>query len=176
MNDTKREELEKACKKEKDQKVRTRMVAVRMVRVLDMSVDEAADILVHCPTWVRDWLSRYDEGGLEGLRDLPRCGRPRRILLTTKYGLTSSSSMTCTPLPSLRLQQATKMSRALPGGVFLIMRQIFSLLASGRNRSPFGIFVPMRTGVRENTILVLRLCPDQNLLIRRKYSKNSGNE
>ena len=79
MNDTKREELEKACKKEKDQKVRTRMVAVRMVRVLNMSVDEAASIQVHCSTWVRDWLRRYDEGGLEGLRDLPRCGRPRRI-------------------------------------------------------------------------------------------------
>ena len=79
MNDTKREELEKACKKEKDQKVRTRMAAVRMVRVRNMSVDETADIRVHCPTWVRDWLRRYDEGGLEVLRDLPRCGRPRRI-------------------------------------------------------------------------------------------------
>ena len=80
MDDIKREELEKACKKEKDHKVRTRMVVVRMVRVLNISVEEAASILVHCPTWVRDWLRRYDEGGLEGLRDLPRCGRPRRIL------------------------------------------------------------------------------------------------
>ena len=79
MDDTKREELEKACKKEKDHKVRTRMVAVRMVRVLNMSVEETASILVHCPTWVRDWLRRYDEGGLEGLRDLPRCERPRKI-------------------------------------------------------------------------------------------------
>ena len=77
MDDTKREELEKACK---NYKVRTRMVAVRMVRVLNMSVEETADILVWCPTWVRDWLCRYDEEGLEGLRDLPRCGRPRRIL------------------------------------------------------------------------------------------------
>ena len=72
MDDTKREELEKACK---NYKVRTRMVAVRMVRVLNMSVEETASILVHCPTWVRDWLRRYDED----LRDLPRCGRPRRI-------------------------------------------------------------------------------------------------
>ena len=54
----------------KNYKVRTRMVAVRMVRVLDISVEETASILVHCPTWVRDWLRRYDEGGLEGLRDL----------------------------------------------------------------------------------------------------------
>ena len=68
MNDTKREELEKACKKERDQKVRTRMVAVRMVRVRNMSVDETADILVHCPTRVRDRLRRYDEGGLKGLQ------------------------------------------------------------------------------------------------------------
>ena len=83
MDDTKLEELEKAYKKEKDQKVRTRMVAVRMVCVLDMSVDETTSILVHCPTWVRDWLRRYDEGGLEGLRALPRCGRPRRITRAT---------------------------------------------------------------------------------------------
>ena len=80
MDDIKREELEKVCKKEKNHKVRTRMVAVRMVRVLGMSVEETANLQVHCPTWVRDWLRRYDEGGLEGLRDLPRCGRPRRIL------------------------------------------------------------------------------------------------
>ena len=68
--------LEKACK---NYKVRTRIVAVRMVRVLNMSVEETANLQVRCPTWVRDWPRRYDEGGLEGLRDLPRCGRPRRI-------------------------------------------------------------------------------------------------
>ena len=46
MDDAKREELEKACKKEKDHKVRARMVAVRMVRVRNMSVEETADIQV----------------------------------------------------------------------------------------------------------------------------------
>ena len=61
MDDIKREELEKACK---NYKIRTRMGAVRMVRVLNISVEETASILVHCPTWVRDWLRRYDEGGL----------------------------------------------------------------------------------------------------------------
>ena len=79
MDSTKLEELERAYRKEKNHKVQARMVAVRMVRALDMSVEETADIPVHCPTWVRDWLRRYDEGGLEGLRDLPRCGRPRKI-------------------------------------------------------------------------------------------------
>ena len=80
MDDTKLEELEKAYKKENNHKVLVRMVAVRMVRVRNMSVEETADILARCPTWVRDRLRRYDEGGLEDLRDLPRCGRPRRIL------------------------------------------------------------------------------------------------
>ena len=79
MDDIKREKLEKTCKK--IHKVRARMVAVHMVRVLNMSVDETANLQVHCPTWVRNWLRRYDEGCLEGLRDLPRCGRPRRMLL-----------------------------------------------------------------------------------------------
>ena len=41
-----------------------------MVRVLNMSVEETANLQVHCPTWVRDWLRRYDEEGLEGIRDL----------------------------------------------------------------------------------------------------------
>ena len=59
MDDTKREELEKACKKEKDHKVRTRMVAIRMVRVRNMSVEETAIILVHCPTWIRDRLRTH---------------------------------------------------------------------------------------------------------------------
>ena len=69
MDDTKREELEKACKKEKDHKVRTRMIAVRMVRARNISVDETADILIRCPSWVRNWLRRYDERGFEGFRD-----------------------------------------------------------------------------------------------------------
>ena len=79
MDSTTLEELEKAYKKEKNHKVRTRMVAVRMVHVRNMSVEETADILVRCSMWVRNWLRRYDEGCLEGLRDLPRSGRLTKI-------------------------------------------------------------------------------------------------
>ena len=77
MDDTKLEELEKSCKR--IHKVRARVVVVRMVRVLNMSVEETASIQIHCPMWVRDWLRHYDEGGLEGLWVLPRCWRPIRI-------------------------------------------------------------------------------------------------
>ena len=69
MDDIKREELEKARKK--NHKVRTRMVMVHMIRVHNMPVGETADIQRRCPNRVRNWLRRYDEGGLEGLRDRP---------------------------------------------------------------------------------------------------------
>ena len=87
MNRTKREELERACRGEKDRKVRSRMLAVRMVRVHNLSVEEAADYMMQCPNWVRNWLRRYDEGGPDGLRDLPRSGRPRRIPSDTIDGI-----------------------------------------------------------------------------------------
>ena len=50
------------------------MVAVRMVRMLNMSVEETADIQGCNPNWVRDRLRRYDDGGLKGLRTFPGMG------------------------------------------------------------------------------------------------------
>ena len=44
-----------------------------------MSIDDAATNLLRCPKWVRNWLERFKTGGLEGLRDLPRSGRPPKI-------------------------------------------------------------------------------------------------
>ncbi len=72
-------ELEKAYKKEKDGRVRVRMLAVHMVHVRKMSISDAADILLQADRWVYRWMRRYEEGGLEGLRDLPRSGRPPKI-------------------------------------------------------------------------------------------------
>ena len=68
--------MKRRTKKEKNHKVRARMVAVRMVRVRNMSVSETADIQGRCPNWVHNLLRRYDEGGLEGLRDLPKADGP----------------------------------------------------------------------------------------------------
>ena len=52
-----------------------RMLAVRMVYVRKAGIDETAAHLMRSARWVRNWLRRYDEVGLEGLRDLPRSGR-----------------------------------------------------------------------------------------------------
>ncbi len=74
-----REKLEEAYRKEKDHRVVVRMLAVHMVHFRKMSIDDAAANLLRCPRWVRNWLERFETGGLEGLRDLPRSGRPPKI-------------------------------------------------------------------------------------------------
>ncbi len=66
-----------AFKKEKDPKVRSRMLAVHMVRIRGLGIDETTENLMQCPNWIRMWVERYDLGGLDSLRDLPRSGRPR---------------------------------------------------------------------------------------------------
>ena len=55
------------------------MLAVHTVYVRKTGIDDTAAHLMRSARWVRNWLHRYDEGGLDGLRDLPRSGRPRRI-------------------------------------------------------------------------------------------------
>ena len=75
MDETEREELKEAYRKEKDPMVAARMLAVHMVYVRKAGIDETAAHLMRSARWVRNWLHRYDEGGLEGLRDLPRSGR-----------------------------------------------------------------------------------------------------
>ena len=51
------------------------MLAVHIVYARKAGIDETAAHLMRSARWVRNWLRRYDEGGLEGLRDLPRSGR-----------------------------------------------------------------------------------------------------
>ena len=94
--------------------------------------------------------------------------RPGRAIRTSQprmagYGLVSPRAMGHVPLPSLRLQQATRMSLALPGKGLLIMRQRALLPVPGRNLPPFGSLTPLRTGAREGVMRARDMCPDQNL-------------
>ena len=52
MDSTKREELEKAYRKERDSRVVLRMLAVHMVRVRKMSIGETAASLMRSDRWV----------------------------------------------------------------------------------------------------------------------------
>ena len=73
------EDLREAYRSEKNPRVIKRMAAVNMVCVCNMSVQDVADCLMQCPTWVSKWVRRYREAGIDGLRDLPRGGRPPAI-------------------------------------------------------------------------------------------------
>ena len=79
MNEMGKEDLKKTYRSEKDPKIRARILAVHIVSVCEESIDKTATNLMQSERWVRDWLKRYDEGGLDGLRDLPRPGRPRAV-------------------------------------------------------------------------------------------------
>ena len=38
-----------------------------------------ADSLMQCPNWVLMWVRRFEEGGIDALRDLSKSGRPPKI-------------------------------------------------------------------------------------------------
>ena len=72
MDETEREELKEAYRKEKDPIVVARMLAVHMVYVRKAGIDETAVRLMRSAGWVRNWLRRYDERGLDDLRIFPK--------------------------------------------------------------------------------------------------------
>jgi len=70
------EELLDAYRKEKDNKIGTRMLAVKMCYVDKMRIKNIADILTYSEDSISRWIKLYDDGGLDGLCDRPKSGRP----------------------------------------------------------------------------------------------------
>ena len=69
------ESLEIAYKKE-NSKVAVRMLAVLMILQEGNELQHTANTLYHCTNWVRKWVNRFEEYGIDGLYDRPRSGRP----------------------------------------------------------------------------------------------------
>ena len=72
MRETNKDDLKKACRNEKDSKIRARIPAVHTVRVRKKGICETATDLMQSERWVHDWFKLYDEEGLDSFRDLPR--------------------------------------------------------------------------------------------------------
>ena len=72
MRETNKEDLKQAYKSEKDPQIKIRILAVHMARVRKKGIDETAADLMQSERWIRNWLRRYDKGGLDNLRNLPR--------------------------------------------------------------------------------------------------------
>ena len=73
------EKFKEAYRQEKDLKVAKRLLAVNMILYRKETAQRAADILMQCPTWVLKWVRRFEEGGIDALRDRPRAGRPPSV-------------------------------------------------------------------------------------------------
>ena len=72
--------LMEAFQKEKDDtSFSKRALAVILVKVKKIPIDQVAEILGCVPKTIRNWLNRYKERGINGLRDRPKTGRPRKI-------------------------------------------------------------------------------------------------
>ncbi len=72
------ESLEAAYKKE-NSRVAVRMLAVLMILKDGKELEHTAQTLHRCTNWVRKWVDRFEEYGLDGIYDLPKSGRPRII-------------------------------------------------------------------------------------------------
>ena len=102
MVETSREEFKQAYRKEKDPRVVKRMAAVNMAYYNQESTQHVADSLMQCPNWVLTWVRRFEEGGIDALRDLPRSGRPPRIDRATMDNMLSEAGQSKTTPAELR--------------------------------------------------------------------------
>ena len=78
MDDYKIRELKEAMRAERDIKTRNRMMAVRGV-LKGHTTHDIADIMDVNQRTVQEWMARFDENGIDGLRDSPGRGRTPRV-------------------------------------------------------------------------------------------------
>ena len=68
--------LDKAYNDERDADVKERILLVRRVITDKQHIESVAQELHKSRAWAYKWYKRYNDKGLEGLKDKPRSGRP----------------------------------------------------------------------------------------------------
>ena len=71
-----RSKLDTAYKQEKSVDVKERILLVRRIIEDKQHIEEVAKELHRCRAWAYKWYKRYNENGLDGLKDKERSGRP----------------------------------------------------------------------------------------------------
>ena len=80
--------LNKAYRKEKNANVRERILLARRVRGDKKEASSVAEKEFHRSRWwAYKWLKRFDNAGLEGLRNKYRSGRPPEVSEETSIGI-----------------------------------------------------------------------------------------
>ncbi len=68
--------FQKLARTESEPRVRERLLGIHNL-MLGKNRIEAAKSVGRNPEWLRMWVLRYDESGIEGLRDKPKSGQPK---------------------------------------------------------------------------------------------------
>jgi len=77
--------FEKIYRNEHDAKTKERMLLVLNVVYNNIIPAQAAKDLHRSRAWASDWLKRYGEEGIDGLKDRTKSGRPTEIPEETSY-------------------------------------------------------------------------------------------
>ena len=72
-------QLKQAYRKEKNGDVSKRLQLMLYVKIDWMAPSKAADTMHRARSWGLKWNKRYEEGGINGLQDKPRSGRPTAV-------------------------------------------------------------------------------------------------
>jgi putative transposase len=81
----KKTSFERVCRTEKDVKVKERMLLVLNVVYYGRIASQVARTLHKSKGWASQWLKRYREEGLEGLKDRPKGSRHSQISKQVEY-------------------------------------------------------------------------------------------
>ena len=106
------EKFKEAYRQEKDPKIIKRMLAVNMVLYRKEPTQHVADLLMQCPNWVLRWVGRFEEGGIDALRDRPRTGRPPSVRPRIMEKIMSEACRTKTTPEQVR-QEIHRMANVL---------------------------------------------------------------
>lgn len=82
---------------EKDVDVKERILLIRRIVDDKQHIEDVAKELHRCRAWAYKWYKRYnDDGGLDGLKDQPRSGRPpdvpKEIMVKIRQELAESNT------------------------------------------------------------------------------------
>jgi putative transposase len=72
-------------KKEKDSKVKERLLLIIKVREYKQIPFRVVKEMHRSNPWASDWLKRYDKEGIDGLKDRTKAGRPSELSDETSY-------------------------------------------------------------------------------------------
>jgi transposase len=131
------DDLAKIAKKEPNPRVRQRLLAVRLV-VMGNTVPQAAKAIGLKQRQSRNWIHRFNDEGVNGLRDRPRSGQPVKLHRQEEQAFRERIEKGATqedPTRNLRVKDIQRILReefgadyCLGGTYFLLHRLGFSSL------------------------------------------------